>query len=283
MDHHLAVMMEGTDDLLALARHAEQVGFAGIALADHVAIPKGYASHHPSGPSPFPETAPFPDVMTTAAAMLAVTERLRVMSYVYVLPMREPFSVAKQAGTLGGLSQGRFVLGTGAGWLTEEIDLLGFDPGTRGRRFDEMLAVIRGFWEQGTFEYQGEHFAFGPTGMEPRPSHPVPIWVGGASRAALRRAAGQDGWVGMDYPLEDVWRLLDELAAERRRAADEGRARGGPFEVLVIPQSEPSPALHDDLAARGVTSTVAVAWALGAATFDEKIAGMEAYADRFLR
>jgi probable F420-dependent oxidoreductase len=283
VDHHLAVMMEGTDDLLALARHAEQVGFAGIALADHVAIPKDYASHHPSGPNPFPETAPFPDVMTTAAAMLAVTERLRVMSYVYVLPMREPFSVAKQAGTLGGLSQGRFVLGTGAGWLTEEIDLLGFDPRTRGRRFDEMLAVIRGFWDEGTFEFHGEHYDFGPAGMEPRPSHPVPIWVGGASRAALRRAAGQDGWVGMDYPLEDVWRLLDELAAERGRAADEGRARPGPFEVLVIPQAEPSPALHDDLAARGVTSTVAVAWALGTATLDQKIAGMEAYADRFLR
>ena len=117
MDFWLAVMFEDNSQLLDIARAAEEMGYAGIAVADHVAVPHGFTSVHPSGENPFDHRTNFPDPLTTIAAMAAVTTRLRFMPYVYILPMREPFSVAKQAGTVAMLSDYRFVLGVGAGWL----------------------------------------------------------------------------------------------------------------------------------------------------------------------
>jgi probable F420-dependent oxidoreductase len=216
--------------------------------------------------------------------MAAVTTRLRFLTYVYVLPMRDPFSVAKQAGTVALLSGSRLALGVGAGWLLEEIELLGFDPHTRGRRMDEMLEVMQRFWRDGTAELAGKDFAFGPTGMFPVPEAPPPVWIGGKSPAALRRAARHDGWVGMNYDLPEVMALLKQLRAERERHVKETGARG-PFETLVLANAEPSEALYRDLAAEGVTSTLAPAWPFGDASFAQlaaKRAAIEAFAARFL-
>src|SRR2546430_10223363 len=135
-------MFEDNSQLLDIARAAEQMGFAGIAVADHVAVPDGFTSVHPSGENPFHHRTNFPDPLTTIAAMAAVTTRLRFMPYVYILPMREPFSVAKQAGTVAMLSDYRFVLGVGAGWLREEIVLLGHEPRRRGQRTGPMNDIL---------------------------------------------------------------------------------------------------------------------------------------------
>ena len=156
MDFWLAVMFEDNSQLLDIARTAEGLGFAGIAVADHIAVPHGFASVHPSGENPFDHRTNFPDPLTTIAAMAAVTTRLRFMPYVYILPMRNPFSIAKQAGTVAMLSDYRFVLGVGAGWLREEILLLDHAPRRRGKRMDEMIEVIRGFWQGGVTEFHGE-------------------------------------------------------------------------------------------------------------------------------
>src|SRR5699024_8744767 len=99
----------------------------------------------------------------------AVTTTLRFMTYVYILPMREPFTVAKQVSTLAALSSHRFAFGVGAGWNLEEIQLLGQDPHTRGRRMDEMLDVMQRLWRTGVAEYHGEFYDFGPTGQFPLP------------------------------------------------------------------------------------------------------------------
>lgn len=284
MRYWLCVMFEDNSQLLDIARFAEEVGFHGIAVADHVAVPHGFTSVHPSGESPFVPTTNFPDPFTTMAAMAAVTTRLHFLPYVYVLPMREPFSVAKQAGTVAMLSDNRFALGVGAGWLREEFELLGHDPRTRGARMDEMITIIRGFWDQGTFEFHGRHFDFGPTSMYPKPDHHVPIWVGGKSDAALRRAARNDGWLGMNYPLDEIDVLLGKLADERKRVADE---KGGdrPFETMVIPNALPSRELDAELEGKGVTSTIALAWPVGDPAFaslDAKRDAMATYAsERF--
>ena len=284
MKFWLPIIGEDTTQLLDLARCAEACGFEGVAVADHVGVPLRYASRHPSGETPFDHRMPFPDPLTSIAAMAAVTTRLRFLTYVYVLPMRDPFSVAKQAGTVALLSGNRLALGVGAGWLLEEIALLGFDPHTRGRRMDEMLEVMQRFWRGGVAELAGEHFDFGPTGMYPCPSPPPPIWVGGKSPAALRRAARCDGWVGMNYDLPEVSALLAQLRAERERHVRESGA-DGPFETLVLANAEPSEALYRDLAAQGVTSTLAPAWPFGDASFaplERKRAAIEAFAARFL-
>ena len=274
MKHWLCVMFEDNTQLCDIARAAEQIGFHGIAVADHVAIPNGFTSVHPSGENPFVPTTNFPDPLTTIAAMAAVTTRLRFLPYVYVLPAREPFTVAKQAGTVAMLSGYRLALGVGAGWLREEIALLGQDPSSRGKRMDEMIAIIRGFWQDGTTEFHGEHFDFGPTSMYPKPTAPVPIWVGGKSDAALRRAIRQDGWLGMNYDLDEVHERLETLATMRSEAGD----RRDDFEVFVIPNAMPSPELYADLEKRGVTSTLGGAWPPGDPAFASIEAKREAVA-----
>ena len=215
------------------------------------------------------------------AAMSMVTSRLRFMTYVYVLPLRDPFTIAKQVGTTAIVSGYRVVLGVGVGWLLEEFAGVGTDPHNRGRRTDEMLEVIGDFWADGYAEHHGEFFDFPRSGMFPVPEQPIPVWVGGKSRAALRRAAGCDGWLGMNYDLQEVYQLLDTLAEERRRRGDDRED----FEVLVAANAPPSAELYGDLASRGVTATLGAAWRPGDPAFADiadKRAALERFAERFI-
>ena len=148
-----------------------------------------------------------------------------------------------------------------------------------------MIAILRGFWDDGTTEFHGRHYDFGPASMFPKPDHHVPIWVGGKSDAALRRAARNDGWLGMNYDVDEIPGLLAKLREERARVLDERGDDGRPFETLVIPNALPEPGLHADLEAQGVTSTVAVAWPQNDPAFaslDAKLGAMEAFAKTFL-
>jgi probable F420-dependent oxidoreductase len=271
VNYWMPVIFEPHDQLLELARIAEACGYEGLALADHVAVPTEFASVHPSGENPFTAASPFPDPFVSMAAMAAVTERLRFMSYVYVLPMRDPFSVAKQVGTAALLSGNRVVLGVGAGWLAEEIAVLGPDPSTRGKRMDEMLDVIRDLWDDGWAELHGEHFDFDRVGMFPVPEQQVPVWVGGKSDAALRRAVRMGGWLGMNYGLDEIRSLVARL-----------EDFGGCDEVFVIANAMPSPDLYARMESWGVTSTMVMPWIPGdpsVTTLDQKRAAMEQMAE----
>jgi probable F420-dependent oxidoreductase len=286
VDYWLSYIDEDPEQAIEVARLAEAAGFRGIALADHVAVPTRFGSVHPSGgPTPFDHRSPFPDPLITAASLLASTTTLQVMTYVYVLPMREPFSVASQVASLDVLSGGRFRFGVGAGWLTEEIELLGYPVRGRGRRMDEMLEIIQCFWTQESAEFHGEFFDFAPAGIAPRPARPVPIWVGGKSAAALSRAVRQDGWLGMNYDLPEIHALLDELGKEfeARRPGAGGIPEG--FEVFVIANAEPSETLYADLASRGVTATMGMVWGYkdrAFASLEAKAAAIEAFGKRFI-
>jgi probable F420-dependent oxidoreductase len=286
MDFWVASLFVHTRQLVGLARAAEELGFTGVAVSDHVAIPQGFRSAHPSGgPPPFDHTAVFPDALTSIAAMATATRRLRFMTYVYVLPMRDPFSVAKLAGTVALLADDRFALGVGAGWLYEEMALLGGGAGKRGARLDEMLALVRRFLDDGIAEAHGAVFEFGPTGIFPKPERRVPIWVGGKSPAALARAAAYDGWLGMDYPMEEIRRLLPELARARARRPDYAMREAEPFEIIVIPLAGQNAASYAELAALGVTGTVCAPWPLGDpeyASLAPKVAAMREFAQRFI-
>jgi probable F420-dependent oxidoreductase len=284
VQYWLPIVGVAMDQMLAVAQCAEQQGFAGVTLADHVVVPVRYASRHPSGETPFDHRADFPDVFASFAAMAAVTTRLRFLSYVYVATMREPFSLAKQAGTVALLSQQRLALGLGAGWLREEIALLGHDPRTRGPRLDEMIEVMQRFWREGTVAHHGRFYDFDAVGMYPVPGRSPPIWIGGKSTAALRRAARHDGWVGMDYELSEIPGLLAELREERARCARTATDR--PFETFVTARAPPSVELYAQLAAWGVTGTAALAWPYGDPAYDSlavKQAAVAEFAATYIR
>jgi len=268
-----------------LAKAAERLGFAGIALPDHIAIPQRYASHHPSPDDTPSHKADFPDALITLSAMAAATTTLELMTYVYVLPMRDPFSVAKQAGTLAMLSNYRLNLGVGAGWLNEEMALLGHDPHTRGRRMDEMLRIMRDLWEGGVATGKGEFYKFDTVGQFPVPQRRIPVLVGGKSPVALQRAARNDGWLGMYYPMEEIQGLMRTLQLERKRFLDSHDAPATKFETMVIPGALPSAEVYRQLEDWGVNGTIAVPWDLTDAKYDSldaKVDAMQAFADRFI-
>jgi len=139
MKYWLPLIYEPTEQFVDVAVAAEELGFEGIALADHLIVPAHFVSVHPSGEPMVRDSSAFPDPFVMTAAMATATTRLRFMSYVYIVAMRDPFSIAKQVATASLVSGGRVVMGIGAGWLREEFEARGHDPRTRGRRMDEVL------------------------------------------------------------------------------------------------------------------------------------------------
>jgi probable F420-dependent oxidoreductase len=222
-----------TEHLLDIARGAEAAGFEGVLLSEHLFVPKDFAPAYlytESGLPDFDTQTPFPDPWVAMAGMAAVTTRLRFCTIISILPLHHPLEVAKSLATLSVLSNDRVMLGAGAGWMKEEFDALGVDFKTRGGRFDEMIGVLRKLWQGGLVEHHGKHFDFPPLAQVPAPRKPIPIAIGGASPAALRRAARLgDGWVGAGNTVADACEILRKLAELRR---DAGRA-DQPFETIV--------------------------------------------------
>jgi probable F420-dependent oxidoreductase len=245
------------EQLVDIARAAEEAGFHGVLLADHVFFPGNLRSKYPyseDGKPGFDGTAPFPDPWTTIAAMSSVTERLRFATMVFILPLREPLQLAKTLGTLSLLSKGRVVLGAGAGWIREEYDTLGIPFEGRGKRMEEMVTVMRQLWTGRMVEHHGRFFEHGPIQMSPPPGHEIPIYFGGISSVALSRAAriGQ-GWMGTGQTPEQAVELCQTLT---RLRAEAGRT-GEPFETIVPLVVPPDLDLLRRLEEQGMTSTSA--------------------------
>lgn len=218
--------------LVEMAVLAEQNGIDAIAISDHVAHPETIASPYPytkDGSIRWTEDTAWPDPFVAIGAMAAVTTRLRFFTNVYVLALRNPFLAAKQIATAAALSGDRVGLGVGVGWCAEEFALAGQEFRTRGARTDEMIEVMRKLWSGDYVEYAGRHYAFPRVRMLPKPGAPVPIYGGGLSEPALRRAARLDGWVSDLHTSAE----LREIAAKLR----EYRAAAGlserPFELIV--------------------------------------------------
>ena len=144
-----------------------------------------------------------------------MTERLRFLTTVYILPARTPVHVAKQVGTAAVLSGNRVELGIGMGWMEEEFDAMGVPFAKRGKRADEMLEVMRKLWTGEVVEHHGEHFDVPPLEMLPAPTAPIRIHVGGTSEAALRRAARNDGWVSDLHTIEELAGIRQQIERYR--------------------------------------------------------------------
>lgn len=265
--------------LVPVARAAEQLGFEGLALPDHLLFPEQLASAYPystDGEITWPADAPWPYCWVVIGAFQA-TERLRFTTGVFVAPLRDVFSLAKCVGTAAGFGPGRVSCGFGAGWMREEFEVVGRDFASRGPRLDEMLDVLRLLWSGKVIEYHGGHVDFGPIRMRP-PVERVPVLIGGNTKPALRRAARNDGWIGAYTDVDGVARMLRDLAEQRDRAAP---AASG-YEILMMGR----PRVARDatpLQELGVDGLVVPAVALGpTSATNDVIAGMERFAERWL-
>jgi probable F420-dependent oxidoreductase len=198
----------GAAELVQVAQACEAAGFDYIAVCDHVAIPADKAE----AMSPT-----WWDTVATLSYLAAVTERVRLLSHVYVLPYRHPLAVAKAWATLDQLSGGRAILGAGTGHVEGEFAALEVPFADRGRLLDEAIDAVRAALTDEFASHHGERWQFDGVGQRPRPVQVnVPIWVGGSSKPAMRRAAERgDGWLPQGPPEGGMAAGIDFVRSHR--------------------------------------------------------------------
>jgi len=217
-----------------LARAAEDAGYHSMVIPDSICYPERSDSVYPFNPDgtrEFLEDKPFLEPFSLIPALGAVTERLRFVTFVLKLPVRNPVLTAKQATSTAVLTGGRLLLGVGTSPWREDYEVLGADWAGRGRRMDESIAILRGLSSGGYFEFHGQTYDLPPVKIAPVPAEPIPVLIGGHADAALRRAARLgDGWLHGGGNPERLPGLLARLAGFRRAEGTADR----PFEVHVI-------------------------------------------------
>jgi probable F420-dependent oxidoreductase len=207
-----------------------------LSLADHVFVPSDEPdtypykySHTSEGAAPFTLDIPWPDPFVLIGALAMITERIRFLTSIFILPLRHPLVVAKSIAAAARISRGRLALGIGVGWQQAEFDAIGVDFSMRGAIADEMVTALRTLWQPGPVEHHGRFFSFGPLYMEPVPPR-IPIVVGGTSKRALRRAAALgDGYV---LPMMPTDQMSDHIASLRTALAQHGRDESD-FELII--------------------------------------------------
>lgn len=207
--------------MLAVAEAAEALDYAALWTADHLVIPIESSTTYPyfrQAKIRLEPTHPFLEPLIALAGVATRTRRIGLGISVYLAALRHPISVAKQVASLDQLSGGRVLLGVGAGWIPEEYETLGIPFGERGRVLDDHIAAMRTLWRDEKPNHAGSHYRFDNIGFEPKPvRRDVPIWVGGNSPAARRRAAKLgDGWHVIDVPMGELEAGIAELARECR-------------------------------------------------------------------
>lgn len=202
------------DVLIPLAQEAEALGFDSLWVSDHIVVPPYRAQGYPysrTGVFPIPPEAPIAEPLMTLGVLAGVTRRVRLGVSVLVLPYRNPILTAKLLSTLDWLSGGRVILGVGAGWMREEFEALGADYEHRGGVTDEWIRIFRTLWTEPEPSFEGRFYRFAPLKFEPKPVRgSIPIWVGGHTDPALRRAVR----------LGDGWHAVRATPAEMREARD---------------------------------------------------------------
>ena len=169
------------DQLIGIARICDELGFDGAFVSDHMFYPKDFEKKYPyseDGDPGFTAETPWPDSWVSIASMAAVTTKLRFTTFIYLLGLRNPIEVAKSTSTLGLMTDNRFALGVGAGWMREEFEAMGVEFKTRGKRLDESIEVLHKLWSGELVEHHGDHFNFDPLLICPVPQKRVPVWVG---------------------------------------------------------------------------------------------------------
>jgi len=228
-----------------IARQAEDMGFGSLWVADHLVAPTRMESPYPFTPDGSyhnsPRT-PYLEPLTALAFVAGLTERPRLVISVLVLPYRHPLSTAKIAATVDVLSGGRLVLGVGVGWMAEEFAVLGHTYfGRRGANTDEQLEILRLAWTGEPFSYAGHFYEFDEVVVAPTPEQAhLPIWIGGHTTAALKRAVASGDGVNVNAgspqeTAEMIARIADLTAASGRSVVPDVTLRA---HVRVSPEPE---------------------------------------------
>jgi probable F420-dependent oxidoreductase len=226
----------GIDGCLAVAEEAERLGYDSVWVHDHVVMPATVSSRYPyndSGVSPFQAEQFIYDPLALMAAIGARTSRVGIGTSVLVVPYRNPLVLAKMLSTIDRISHGRTILGIGVGWMAEEFEALGmaeYYP-HRGSVTDEFIAVCIDLWTQdGPSSFSGKWVNYDNVGANPLPVQKphIPIWVGGKTKAAVRRVARYG--TGYHTVASTPAQLADEVAAVK---AEMERAGRDPSELVV--------------------------------------------------
>lgn len=267
-----------TAEIVEIAKAADDLGYEGMAIPDHVVNLETLATRYPyteDGQRRWQPFTDWPDPWVLVGALAQVTSRLKFVTTVYIPAMRDPYSAAKSIGTAAYLSGGRVELGVGVGWCEEEFDLMGQPFAQRGKRTDEMLRLMRELWQPGWTEFEGEFYRTPRLEMMPTPPH-IPVYGGGLSDVALRRAARNDGWIGdligSDRAIASVTRLR-ELRAEKGLGMDD-------FTVITPLTDAFLPVHYERARAAGITAILTMPWMFysgPAASLPEKIDGMRRF------
>jgi probable F420-dependent oxidoreductase len=220
-------------NIRAFAGLAEELGYTGVWLGDHIALPDDYVSQYPYGDAhPVSSNRPFLEALTTLAYVAGLTHRVRLATAVLVAPYRHPLLQAKQIATLDALSGGRLEVGFGAGWLAEEFEALDVRFEDRQSLTDETIEVMKQLWTGETVNHEGRHFTLRGLRCLPEPTQVPgpPLWIGGISPRALRRVVETgSGWLAPAQTIEEIGTLVLRL----RDLAD-GRAPRAAARVTVV-------------------------------------------------
>jgi probable F420-dependent oxidoreductase len=267
-----------TREIVEVARVADDLGYDGIGIPDHIVnletlnTPYPYTKDGQRRWQPFTE---WPDPWVLVGALAQVTTRLRFVTTVYIPAMRSPYSAAKAIGTAAYLADGRVELGVGVGWCEDEFALMEQRFAQRGKRTDEMLALMKALWSPDWTQFDGEFYRTPKLEMQPTPP-PIPVYVGGLSETALRRAARHDGWIGdlisTDRAIAAAVRL-HELRAENGLAVDD-------FTILTPLTDAFTIADYQRAEDAGITGILTMPWMFYAgpdATLAEKVDGMKRF------
>lgn len=222
------------DSLTRIAAMAEELGFYAVEMGDHIVIPESIRSTYPYTPDGrAPDWEDWNEQVTTLAFLAGRTSKIRVVTAVLILPYRSPLLAAKMLTTLDVLSKGRLIVGVGVGWMEEEFEALGVPPfAERGRVADEYIRLYKTMWTKDRPEFRGKYFSVEGVKFLPKPAQKPrpPLWVGGESPAAMRRAVALgDAWypIGSNpkYPLVTVDQFSEAIQRLRAVSRKVGRKK----------------------------------------------------------
>ena len=270
---------------VSLALAAERSGYTSFAIPDSLCYPETSDSKYPytpDGDREFLDGKPFIDPFVLATTLGAVTETLRMTTFVVKLAVRQPVLVAKQAMSVAVMTNNRFGFGIGLSPWPEDFSICEQPWEGRGKRMDEMIAILRGLETGEFFGFEGEHFQLQRIKMAPAPTARIPLLIGGHADVALRRAARVgDGWMHAGGDGVELQRMIDRIQALRK---EYGRDRE-PFEIHVISMDGFTIDGVKRLEDQGVTDVIVGfrnAYAPDTMSIDQKTAALEGFANNVI-
>lgn len=232
MRFHCAESMTRIEYYVPLAKAVEEMGYDGFVMGDSLIYPKSSDtaySYTEDGGREFLENKAFVESFILATAILTATTKLEVTSNVIKLPVRPPLYSAKLASSVAALSGNRFNFGVGLSVWPEDYEVMGVPYAKRGKRFDECLDIVKGLCAGGYFEYHGEFYDLPAVKLNPVPTKPLPILIGGHSDAAFKRAAKYDGFMFAGGDFDTLKPMVDAINGYRAELG----TQNNPFQMFA--------------------------------------------------